>query len=120
MAAAAAGAPFAMITSLLMLVVVLAMIISMWKVFEKAGKPGWGVIIPIYNGILALEIAGRPIWWIILFFIPVISIIPAFIIPLGIAKKFGKGAGFGIGLIFLPFIFYPILGFGDADCDANR
>jgi hypothetical protein len=89
-------------------------IAGIWKVFTKAGEPGWACLIPIYNLVVLLRIAGMPLWWIILCFIPLISIIPAFVIPINLAEKFGKGAGFGIGLALLPFIFYPILGFGDA------
>jgi hypothetical protein len=59
-----------------------------------------------------LEIAHRPIWWLILLFIPFVNIVVGIIIPLDIAKAFGKGAGFGLGLVFFPMIFYPILGFG--------
>ncbi len=61
-----------------------------------------------------LEIAERPIWWIILFFIPVVSIVVSILVNIEIAKKFGKGAGFGVGLALLGFIFMPILGFGSA------
>ena len=99
---------------LLYLAIVLVVIIGMWKVFTKAGKPGWAILIPIYNTIVMIEIAKRPIWWIILLFIPLVGAVVGIIITLDIAKAFGKGVGFGLGLIFLPFIFYPILGFGDS------
>jgi hypothetical protein len=90
------------------------MIASMWKVFSKAGKPGWAAIVPIYNIIVMLEIAGKPTWWIVLFLIPVVSIIMAIIVAVAIANNFGKGAGFGLGLALLSPIFYPILAFGSA------
>ena len=96
------------------LAIMVLIIAGAWKMFVKAGKPGWGVLIPIYNGILLLQIAGRPIWWIILLLIPIVNFIVAIIVWLDVAKKFGKGVGFGLGLIFLGFIFVPILGFGDA------
>ncbi len=89
-------------------------IISMWKIFEKAGKPGWAAIIPIYNIIIMLEITKKPVWWIILLFIPFLNIIFGIVIAYNLAKVFGKGAGFTIGLILLPFIFYPILAFGES------
>ncbi len=94
--------------------VLLFMIIAMWKVFTKAGQPGWAILIPIYNLYVMCKIAGRPGWWVILFFIPLVNFIIIIIICLDIAKHFGQGAGFGIGLLLLPFIFYPILGFGSA------
>ena len=89
-------------------------IAGMWMTFEKAGKPGWASIIPIYNLIVLLEIAGKPLWWILLFLIPLVNLVVAIIVKLDVARSFGKGLGFGIGLLFLPFIFYAILGFGDA------
>ena len=85
-----------------------------WKIFAKAGKPGWAIIIPIYNGIVALQIVNRPVWWIILFLIPIVNVVISIIVALDMAKAFGKGTGFGIGLILLGIIFYPILAFGDA------
>jgi hypothetical protein len=93
---------------------VLLIIASMWKVFAKAGKPGWASLIPIYNVIVLLEITGKPIWWIILFFIPFVNFIATFLVMIPLAEKFGKGAGFGIGLALLPFVFFPMLAFGDA------
>ena len=108
--AGAAGGLF-LIIWLAMIVLVIA---GFWKTFAKAGKPGWGAIIPIYNVILLLDIAGRPIWWIILFFIPFVNFVVCIIVGIDVARNFGKGAGFGLGLAIFSFIFYPILGFGDA------
>lgn len=93
---------------------ILFLIVSMWKVFEKAGQPGWGVLIPIYNIYLLLQIAGRPGWWLILYLIPFVNFVIAIIVSIDIAKNFGKETGFGLGLAFLGFIFYPILAFGSA------
>jgi len=94
--------------------VVILLIAAMWKVFTKAGQPGWACIIPIYNLYVLCKIAGRPGWWVLLMLIPFVNFIILIIIAIDIAKAFGKGVGFGIGLILLPFIFYPILGFGSA------
>ena len=79
-------------------------IIVMWKIFVKAGKPGWGCIVPIYNIILQLEIAGRPLWWIFLMFIPLVNTVVAIIVIIDFAKAFGKGTGFGIGMLFLGYL----------------
>jgi hypothetical protein len=96
------------------LAVILLWIIGMWKVFTKAGKPGWAAIVPIYNIIVALEIAGKPLWWIILMLIPIVNFFVWIVVCIAVAARFGKGAGFGIGMALLPFIFWPILGFGDS------
>ena len=97
------------------LVIALLMIISVWKVFSKAGQPGWASIVPIYNGIVLLQVAGKPVWWIILFFVPVANLIVGILTLASLAKAFGRGAGTVIGLILLPIIFWPILGFGSAE-----
>jgi hypothetical protein len=99
---------------LIYLALIVVMIAGMWKVFAKAGKPGWAAIVPIYNYIVMLEIVGRPIWWIVLFLIPFVNFVVFIIIALDMAKSYGRSTGFGLGLIFLPFIFYLILGFGPA------
>ena len=96
------------------LVIALLIIASIWKTFSKADEPGWAVIVPFYNIIVLLKIAGKPLWWIILFLIPGVNFVISILVSLGVAEKFGKSGGFGIGLALLPFIFYPILGFGDA------
>ena len=89
-------------------------IASFWIVFTKAGKPGWACIVPIYNLIVLLEIAGKPLWWIQLMLIPLVNIVIAIMVAIAVAKNFGKSDGFGIGLVLLPFIFYPVLAWGDA------
>ena len=99
---------------LIYIAVIVLVIAGVWKMFVKAGEPGWAAIIPIYNYIVMLKIIGRPIWWIILFFIPFVNIVVYIICAIDLAKAYGKGTGFGIGIIFLSFIFLPILGFGDA------
>lgn len=90
-------------------------VIAQWKIFDKAGKPGWAILIPIYNLIVFLEIAGKSGWWIILFLIPGINIIFIIIALNGLSKSFGKSEGFTFGLIIFPFIFLLILAFGDAE-----
>jgi len=96
------------------LALALLQIIAVWKVFEKANKPGWACIIPIYNIIVLLEIVGKPLWWIFLFLIPGVNIVFAIWTVNLLSKSFGHSEGFTVGLLLLPFIFYPILGFGDS------
>ena len=90
------------------------LIIGIWKVFEKAGVAGWKSLIPFYNiFVLITKIANKPWWWFILIFIPVVNVIVVFLINIAVARAFGKSFLFGVGLAFLGFIFYLILGFGD-------
>lgn len=93
------------------LIVWLICIISYWKIFTKAGKPGWASIIPIYNTIVIIEIVRKPVWWILLLLIPIVNIVYAIWLTNLLSKSFGKSEGFTIGLIFLPIIFLPILAF---------
>jgi hypothetical protein len=117
----AASALFAMfgfgffLVWLALMVVILA---SVWVVFSKAGQPGWAILIPIYNAIVWLRVGGKPWWWLLLFLIPLANIVIGIIVAIDIAKKFGKGTGFGLGLTFLGFIFYPILAWSDAQYQA--
>lgn len=94
--------------------ILLVIIISLWKIFEKAGKPGWAAIIPIYNIIVLLEIVGKPIWWIFLLFIPLVNFFIGIYVMHLFSKAFGKDVVMTILLIFLPFIGFPMLAFGDA------
>jgi len=113
----AAGAAFGVI-GIVYLAVIVLIVAAMWKIFVKAGKPGWAAIIPIYNLIVLLEIAGRPLWWFLLMLIPLVNLVMFIIVAVDVARKFGKGIGFAIGMLILPFIFYPMLAWGDAQYNA--
>jgi uncharacterized protein DUF5684 len=104
----------AFIGPLVGLAIMIVVIAGLWKAFVKAGQPGWGCLVPIYNIYLMMLIAGKPGWWLILCFIPVVNIVVGIIALIAIAEKFGKGTGFAIGLLLLGVIFWPILGFGSA------
>ncbi len=101
-------------TVIVYLAIFILMIVSYWKIYEKAGQPGWASIIPIYNIYILLKIVGKPGWWILLMFIPVVNIVIGIWVTNLLSKSFGKDVGFTLGLIFLGIIFYPILAFGDA------
>jgi len=89
-------------------------LMAMWNIFTKAGKPGWAVLIPIYNLYIVLEIVGREWWWLLFMLIPIVNAVFLIILVFDLAKSFGKGTGFALGLLFLDLIFILILGFGDA------
>src|ERR1039458_461281 len=96
------------------MVVALVFIAGMWKVFTKAGQPGWAILIPIYNIYILLKIAGRPGWWVILFCIPLVNLVIAILVAIDVAKAFGQSAAFGVILLFLLGVLgYLMLGFGN-------
>jgi hypothetical protein len=94
--------------------VLILVIAGFWVTFTKAGEAGWKAIVPIYNTLILLKIIGRPWWWILLLLIPIVDIFILIFMWNGLSKSFGKTVGFTVGLIFLPYIFIPILGFGSA------
>ncbi|HEC43747.1 MAG TPA: signal peptidase I [Bacteroides sp.] len=101
------------------------MIISWWIVLKKAGQPGWAILIPVYNFLILLKIAGKPWWWVFALLLAIIPIVGALLLLVvlilmynGISTKFGKGAGFTVGLVLLSIVFVPILAFGDAEYTA--
>ena len=87
-------------------------IVSLWKIFKKAGKPGWASIVPIYNIYIMCEIAEKEWWYILLLCVPFVNIYVMIVLYNGMAKKFGKGGGFVVGMILLPVVFFPMLAFG--------
>ena len=99
---------------LIWLALVVVLIAAQWKIFEKAGQPGWACLIPIYNIYILLKIVGKPGWWLIMFIIPVVNFIFLIWTVNMLSKSFGKDEGFTVGLLLLGVVFYPILGFGDA------
>lgn len=96
------------------LALIALMIVSMWKIYTKAGKPGWACIIPIYNIIVLLEIVGKPWWWLLLMLLPIVNFVILIWVLNLLSKSFGHEVGFTLGLIFLGFIFIPILGLGES------
>ncbi|PLX14545.1 MAG: hypothetical protein C0598_00980 [Marinilabiliales bacterium] len=102
-------------SNIIIFIVVLAVIsiAAQWRIFEKAGKPGWASLIPIYNALVLLEIVGKPWWWLLMFLIPGVNFIFAVWMTNLLAKSFGQGVGFTIGLLLLSIIFYPMLAFGN-------
>lgn len=96
------------------LALVVFMIACMWKVYTKAGQPGWAAIVPIYNYIVLLKIVGKPWWWLLLMLIPIVNFVIIIMVYNRLSKSFGHGVGFTLGLIFLGIIFFPILAFGSS------
>jgi hypothetical protein len=94
--------------------VLVLIVASVWKLFKKAGRPGWAAIIPFYSSVVELELTSLPLWWIVLLFVPFVNLVFFVIVLHRLAVVFGRGWGFTLGMIFLPFIFFPILAFGKA------
>jgi hypothetical protein len=107
-------AEFIIIFVLFYIAIIILMIAAVWTIFLKAGKPGWAAIVPFYNVIVLLQIVGKPWWWFLLLCIPIVNIVLLIIVIHRLSLSFGHEVGFTLGLIFLGFIFYPILGFGSS------
>jgi hypothetical protein len=107
------------IALILFLAFAILMIASIWTIFSKSGKPGWASIIPIYNTIVMLEIAKKPLWWILLFLIPVVNFVIIIIVWNEIVKSFGRTPAFTVGILLLTPIFLPLLAFGSGNPSAN-
>lgn len=103
-----------LLVNLIGLVIAIVYIVAGWRMFTKAGRPGWGILIPIYNTYLMCKMAGRSGWWVIALLIPLLNIVAWFLISMDLGKAFGKS---GVWSFFLLFLFHPIgvliLGFGD-------
>ena len=76
--------------SIIKLAILILVIVGMWKVFVKAGKPGWASIIPIYNVYVLLQIVGKPWWWLILMLIPIVNIVIWILVSLALARTLGR------------------------------
>jgi hypothetical protein len=102
------------------LAIVVLYIAGMWAIFSKAGQPGWAAIIPIYNVYVLCKTVGRPGWWVILFFIPLVNFVIMLIVLWDLAKAFGHGGLMWLGLLFLGWIFIPVIGFGGSQYQLAR
>lgn len=114
-AANAAAAGISIVYSLVVIAIAVVIVVAMWKLFVKAGKPGWGAIVPFYNTYCLFDMSFGNGWLFLLLLVPCVNVVMQIIMYVKLAKAFGMGGGFAVGLIFLPYIFLPILGFGDAE-----
>jgi len=96
----------------------LFILVASWILYEKAGEPGWALLVPFYNLYLFNRMAGKPGWWLILWFLPFVNLVVPILVCLALAEKFGKGVEYGLGIVFLGFIFLPMLAFGDAEYEG--
>ncbi|HKM30713.1 MAG: DUF5684 domain-containing protein [Bacteroidales bacterium] len=104
--------PFLVVWLFLCLNAQVLVVVSYWLLFKKADKPGWACLIPVYNTLVMLQVVGKPWWWILLLFIPLVNIVFTIWMYNLLSKSFGKRADFTVGLLLLPWIFLPILGLG--------
>lgn len=107
----AALAVFALIVWLVAAIAGLVVLVATWKLFDKAGKPGWATLIPIYNVIVMLEIVRRPIWWLVMLLLPFANIVFSVMLTIDFVKAYGKSTLYGVVSIFFPFVTYPLLAF---------
>jgi hypothetical protein len=106
--------------SIFYIAILALMVVSMWKIYAKAGKPGWATLVPFYNILVLLEIVNKPWWWMLLMFIPYVGLIWGIWSINLLVKRFGKDEGFTVGCIFLPFVFFPILAFGNHQFQGEK
>ncbi|MGQ3412266.1 DUF5684 domain-containing protein [Natrinema versiforme] len=102
------------LTMIIGLLFVVSYIAGAWKTFSKANQPGWAAIIPIYNWYIMFKIGNNEWWWVLVMFVPIVNIYATYKLFAGVSNAFGYGIGFTLGLWFLGFLFFPLLGFGDA------
>jgi len=116
LAASSSALATALVIVVLLPIVVawLAIVAGTWKLFVKAGRHGWESLIPFWILIALCAIAGRPWWWSVAIFVPILNLVFLCALALDIAKAFGKNPLFGIGLFLIPWIMYPVLGFSNA------
>ena len=96
-------------------------VIALWRIFSKAGRPGWLAIIPIVNIIVLIQISGHSGWTVLLYLIPIVNIVWAIVVAVHLAKSFGKGGAFGFFLLWLlSIIGYLILAFGSSTYRDRR
>ena len=103
-----------MVYMVFILAIAVLMIVSMWKLFGKAGQPGWAAIVPFYNMYVLFKISFGNGWFFLFMLIPIVNFVFMILLYVKLAKAFGKGGGYAVGLIFLGVIFMPMLAFGSS------
>ncbi|MGC8511157.1 MAG: DUF5684 domain-containing protein [Acidimicrobiales bacterium] len=110
--------PLIVVAIVFVVLPVLLLMIPTWRIFAKAGEPGWASIVPLFSQYTLCSIVGRPVWWLILLLVPYVNFVFWLIVAMDLARVFSRSKGFGIGLWLLPFVFLPILGYGSAEYTA--
>ena len=106
--------------SLISLILNLFVLVASMAIFKKANKPVWAVFVPIYDIYVTTKIAGLKWYYVILYFVPIVNIYALIKIFIGIAKKFNKSTGFGVGMCLLSFIFMPILALDESSYEKKK
>ena len=110
---------FIILPLILYVILLIILLMGIWKMFEKGGIPGILGLSPVVNLFYLPILAGKPMWWGLLYFIPLVNVVIAILILIGIAERFGRGTGTALGLVFLTPIFFCILGYGSAEYSAS-
>lgn len=100
------------------LAILVLSIVATWKIFVKAGKPGWAALIPFYNIYMLVKISGHPGWWVLLYFVPIVNFVISVIVSIDLGRKFGKDPIFSVVLLWLLGIGLLILAFDSSKYDA--
>ncbi len=111
----AAGAGTSTVIAFIYIAVLILLLVAIWKIYVKAGRPGWASLIPLYNCYVYYDIAMGNGWLFLLSFVPFVNIVISIIVTHRLSKAFGHGVGFTLGLLFLSPIFIPILAFGSSE-----
>jgi hypothetical protein len=106
------------ITFLFTIGLVVFYLYCLWRIFVKAGKPGWAALVPGHNTVTMFEILGRPGWWFFLLLIPFVNFVIMIMMIFELAKVYGKSTGFGFGLLILSFVFIPILALDSSEYEG--
>ena len=112
------GLDIVVVVVVLVALPVMQLVVPTWRIYVKAGEPGWASIVPLFSQYTLCSVVGRPVWWLIFLLIPYVNFVFWLIVAMDLARVFSRSKAFGIGLWLLPFVFLPILGYGSAEYTA--
>lgn len=112
------GLDIVVVVVVLVALPLMLLVVPTWRIYVKAGEPGWASIVPLFSQYTLCSVVGRPVWWLIFLLIPYVNFVFWLIVAMDLARVFSRSKAFGIGLWLLPFVFLPILGYGSAEYTA--
>ena len=98
-------------------VILILLNLSWWMIFSKAGEAGWKVLVPFFNLFVLTKVLNKPVWWIVIYLLPLVGYI---LISIQVSQLFSKKILYAVGLIFIPFVFYPMLGLGKSQISGAQ